>query len=266
MKIHSMVGLIPLFAVTTIEPAVLERLPDFRRRLEWFLDHRPDLASLVSRWQEPGLGDRRLLAITRGHRMKRVLRRMLDETEFLSTYGVRALSRWHLDQPYTLGIAGTVYSVEYQPAESNSGLFGGNSNWRGPIWFPVNYLIVESLQQFHHYYGDDFLVECPTGSGKFLTLNGIATELSRRLASLFVRDAQGRRAVFGDQELFQSDPHWRDLIPFHEYFHGDTGRGVGASHQTGWTALVAKLLDTEGRHRRPTDQPIGAPAPDASTV
>jgi hypothetical protein len=190
--------------------------------------------------------------------MKRVLKRMLDETEFLSKYGVRALSRYHLENPYMLKLGGTDYSVQYQPAESNSGLFGGNSNWRGPIWFPVNYLIVESLQQFHHYYGDDFTVECPTGSGEYLTLNGIATHLSRRLSSIFLRDEQGRRPVFGDQDLFQNDPHWRDLIPFHEYFHGDTGRGVGASHQTGWTALVAKLLDSDGRHRRPSEQSAGA--------
>jgi hypothetical protein len=254
MRVRSMVGLIPLFAVTTIEPALLERLPAFREHLEWFLEHRPDLASLVSRWQEPGMGARRLLAILRGHRMKRVLRRMLDESELLSPYGVRALSRYHLDHPYTLEIGGVRYGVQYQPGESNSGLFGGNSNWRGPIWFPVNYLIVESLQQFHHYYGDDFKVECPTGSGQYLTLNEIAMELSRRLTGTFLLDADGRRPVFGEQALFQRDPHWRDYIPFHEYFHGDTGRGLGASHQTGWTALVAKLLDTEGRHRQ-------APAP-----
>jgi hypothetical protein len=256
MRVRSMVGLIPLFAVTTIEPALLERLPAFRGHLEWFLEHRPDLAGLVSRWQEPGMGARRLLAILRGHRMKRVLRRMLDETEFLSPYGVRALSKYHEEHPYSLEIGGMGYTVRYQPAESNSGLFGGNSNWRGPIWFPVNYLIVESLQQFHHYYGDDFTVECPTGSGQYLTLNEIAMELSRRLSGIFLRDARGCRAVFGEHALFLGDPYWRDLIPFHEYFNGDTGRGVGASHQTGWTALVAKLLDTEGRHRHgtPTSQ------------
>jgi hypothetical protein len=255
LKIRSMVGLIPLFAVTTIEPELLERLPEFRARLEWFLKRRPDLAALVSRWQEPGAGERRLLALARGHRMKRVLRRLLDETEMLAPYGVRALSRYHRDHPYALDVNGMHYTVEYQPAESNSGLFGGNSNWRGPIWFPVNYLIVESLQQFHHYYGDDFLVECPTGSGQFLTLDGIAMELARRLSRIFLRDGIGRRPVFGQEELFQSDPHWRDLIPFYEYFHGDTGRGVGASHQTGWTALVAKLLDTEGRHRQRIARP-----------
>jgi hypothetical protein len=180
--------------------------------------------------------------------MKRVLRRMLDESEFLSDYGVRALSREHAEHPYTLQLDGTTYSVAYQPGESESGLFGGNSNWRGPIWFPVNYLIIESLQQFHHYYSDDFLVECPTGSGQYLTLRQIADELSQRLMRLFVRH-DGRRAVFGTNEYFHGDPHWRDYIPFYEYFHGDTGSGVGASHQTGWTGLIAKLIQQQGEHR-----------------
>jgi hypothetical protein len=249
LKIHSMVGLIPLFAVTTIEPALLDQVPEFRERLEWFLEHRAHLAKLVSRWQEPGLGERRLLAICRGHRMKRVLRRMLDETEFLSPYGVRALSRYHAEHPYTLDLDGARYTVEYLPAESNSGLFGGNSNWRGPIWLPVNYLLIESLQQFHHYYGDDFKIECPTGSGQYRTLNDVADELSRRLMGLFLRDGAGRRAVFGGQEQFQTDPHWRDYIPFHEYFHGDTGAGVGVSHQTGWTGVIAKLIQQQGEQQ-----------------
>ncbi|HJW82900.1 MAG TPA: glucosidase, partial [Anaerolineae bacterium] len=247
IKIRSMVGLIPLFAVTTIEPALLDKLPAFRQRLEWFLKHRPDLAALVSRWQEPGMGERRLLALARGHRMKRVLRRMLDENEFLSPYGVRALSRFHAEHPFVLEVGGAQHTVAYQPAESDSGLFGGNSNWRGPIWFPVNYLIVEALQQYHHYYGDDFKVECPTGSGQFLTLREIADELSRRLIGIFARDAGGRRPVFGGQPAFQADPHWRDYIPFHEYFHGDNGAGLGASHQTGWTGLVAKLIQQQSQ-------------------
>ena len=174
--------------------------------------------------------------------MKRLLRRMLDPAEFLSDHGVRALSRYHAEQPYTLHVDGSDYQVSYQPAESQSGLFGGNSNWRGPVWFPVNYLIIEALQQFQHYYSDDFLVECPTGSGQMLTLGQVAQALSDRLIAIFTRDAAGRRAVFGEQELFQRDPHWRDYIPFYEYFHGDTGAGLGASHQTGWTGLVAKLL------------------------
>jgi hypothetical protein len=246
LRIRSMVGLIPLFAVTTIEPNLLEKVPQFKHHLEWFLEHRPDLSKLVSRWYEPRMGDRRLLAILRGHRMKRVLYRMLDENEFLSPYGIRALSRVYADQPYVLDVGGATYSVAYLPAESDSGLFGGNSNWRGPIWFPVNYLIVESLQQFHHYYSDDFLVECPTHSGNKITLNQIADELSRRMINLFLRDANGRRAVFGGNETFQTDPQWRDYVPFHEYFHGDNGAGIGASHQTGWTGLVAKLIQQQG--------------------
>jgi len=243
-----MVGLIPLFAVTTIEPSLLEKVPQFKHHLEWFLEHRPDLANLVSRWQEPKMGARRLLAILRGHRMKRVLYRMLDENEFLSPYGVRALSRVYADQPYILNMDGANYTVSYLPAESDSGLFGGNSNWRGPIWFPVNYLIVESIQQFHHYYSDDFLVEYPTHSGNKITLDQIADGISHRLINIFLRDANGRRPVFGGNETFQNDPNWRDYIPFHEYFHGDNGAGIGASHQTGWTGLVAKLIQQQGEH------------------
>jgi mannosylglycerate hydrolase MGH1-like protein len=248
LKLRSMVGLIPFFAVTTIEPDLLKQVPEFKQRLEWFLEHRPDLAKLVSHWQEPRMGQRRLLAILRGHRMKRVLYRMLDENEFLSPYGVRALSRIYAEQPYTLHVDGNTYRVAYLPAESDSGLFGGNSNWRGPIWFPVNYLIVEAIQQFHHYYSDDFLVECPTHSGNKITLNQIADELSHRMMNIFLRDSNGRRAVFGNNETFQNDPHWRDYIPFHEYFHGDNGAGIGASHQTGWTGLVAKLIQQQGEH------------------
>ena len=249
LKVRSMVGLIPLFAVCTIEPDVLGMLPDFRRHLEWFLNHRPDLAGLISRWQVIGMHDRHLLGLLRGHRMKRVLRRMLDPDEFLSPYGVRALSRYHAAHPFTFDSMGARYTVEYQPAESNSALFGGNSNWRGPVWFPVNYLIVESLLQLHQYYGDDFKVECPTGSGQYLTLKEIAYELSGRLMRIFLRDANGRRPVFGHQEKFQCDPHWRDYVLFYEYFHGDDGSGLGASHQTGWTALIANLIQNEGERR-----------------
>jgi len=191
---------------------------------------------------------RDLDAVRRGQldRLQRVLQYMLDEDEFLSPYGVRALSRFHRNHPYVFPVNGREHRVDYEPGESSTGLFGGNSNWRGPIWFPVNYLIVESLQKFHHYFGDTVKVECPRGSGQMLTLGEVATELSRRLSNIFLRDAQGRRPVFGDVERFQRDPNWRDLIPFHEYFHGDTGRGVGASHQTGWTGLVAKLLQQSG--------------------
>ena len=242
LKVRSMVGLIPLFAVEVIDPDMLEQLPDFKARLEWYLSHRPELANLISHWDVPGRGKRRLLSLLRGRRMKRLLRRMLDETEFLSDYGVRALSKAHEKNPFVIDVNGGQMSVSYQPAESRSGLFGGNSNWRGPIWFPVNYLIIESLQKFHHYYGDDFQVECPTGSGQQWTIAEIADELSRRLARLFLRDDQGRRAVFGDHPKLQHDPHFRDYLLFYEYFHGDSGRGVGASHQTGWTGLIAKLL------------------------
>jgi Glycosyl hydrolase family 63 C-terminal domain len=255
LRLRSMVGLIPLFAVETLESDHLERLPQFKERLEWFLNYRPDLANLVSRWHEPGLGERRLLSLLRAHRMKALLRRMLDETEFLSDYGIRALSKAHEANPYVFEHQGQRLAVSYVPAESETGSFGGNSNWRGPIWFPVNYLLIESLQKFHHYYGDDFKVECPTGSGNMLTLEEIAEELGRRLIRIFMRDEQGRRAVFGDHPKLQNDPHFRDYPLFYEYFHGDTARGVGASHQTGWTGLVAKLLqprrpESGGRPRR----------------
>jgi hypothetical protein len=242
LKVRSMVGLIPLFAVETLDPELLDRVPEFKRRLEWFLAYRPDLANLVSHWDVPGRGHRRLLSLLRGHRMKRLLKRLLDETEFLSQYGVRALSRVHESSPYIFSVDGMDMSVRYQPAESDSGLFGGNSNWRGPIWFPVNYLLIESLQKFHHYYGDEFRIECPTGSGTFMSINEVADELSRRLTRIFLKDESGRRPVYGHHPRMQDDPHFRDHLLFYEYFHGDSGRGVGASHQTGWTGLVAKLL------------------------
>ncbi|HLZ71899.1 MAG TPA: glucosidase [Dehalococcoidia bacterium] len=247
MKVRSLVGLIPLFAVETVEPAVLDRLPAFKQRLEWFLEHRPELAALVSRWYEPGAGELRLLALVRGHRMKALLKRALDPTEFLSDYGVRSLSKYHKDHPYSVEAGGMVHSVDYEPAESTTGLFGGNSNWRGPVWFPVNYLLIESLQKFHHYYSDDFKVECPTGSGRYLTLMEIASELSQRLMRIFLRDEHGSRAVFGGKAQLNTDPRWCDCVPFYEYFHGDTGAGLGAGHQTGWTGLVAKLIEQQGR-------------------
>jgi hypothetical protein len=248
LRVRSVVGLIPLLAVETVESDLLERLPGFRARMEWFLTHRPELAQLVSRWSEPGQRERRLLALVHGHRMKRLLDRLLDEREFLSDHGVRALSRRHLEAPYRLRVDGRDYEVRYDPAEATTGLFGGNSNWRGPVWFPLNFLLIEALQRFHHYYGDDFKVECPTGSGRKLTLWEVADELSRRLTSLFLRGRDGRRPIFGASEKLQRDPHWRDHLLFHEYFHGDTGAGLGASHQTGWTGLVAKLIEqTDGR-------------------
>jgi hypothetical protein len=242
LRVRSIVGLIPLFAVETLEPELLNRVPDFKSRLEWLLNHRADLASLISRWNVKGSGERRLLSLLRGHRMKLLLKRMLDETEFLSDYGVRALSRYHRENPYVFNWNGSEMRADYEPGESTSGAFGGNSNWRGPIWFPMNFLLIESLQRFHHYYGDDFRVECPTGSGKFFSIKEIAAELRNRLCRLFSRDTNGRRPIFGANEKLQTDPHFRDYIQFFEYFHGDNGRGVGASHQTGWTGLIAKLI------------------------
>jgi hypothetical protein len=234
--------------VQTLEPEALTRHDGFRRRLEWFVENRPDLTENVACMQTPGRGERRLLAILDGDQLRRVLKVMLDEREFLSPYGIRAISQVHRDSPYMLNVNGAEYRVAYEPGESSSGLFGGNSNWRGPIWFPINFLIVEALQKFHHYFGDGYRVECPTGSGQMMTLWEVAQEISRRLSKIFLNDANGRRPVFGGVELFQTDPLWHDLIPFHEYFHGDTGAGVGASHQTGWTALVAKLLIQSGEH------------------
>lgn len=262
LKVRSLVGLMPLLAVETIQWQLIDALPGFKARLEWYLAHRPDLASLVSRWQEPGMKERRLVALTRGHRMKCLLRRMLDPDEFLSDYGVRSLSKYHKDHPYRLTIRDEEKVVNYEPAESQSGIFGGNSNWRGPVWFPINYLLIESLQQFHHYYGDDFKVECPTRSGNYLTLNEIANELSNRLIKLWLRNDKGIRpfegatsyrntvgdaaSVSGKQAASPTeiDEPYRYL--FHEYFNGDTGAGLGASHQTGWTALVAKLIQQQG--------------------
>jgi hypothetical protein len=246
MKVRSMVGLVPLFAVETLEPETVESLPGFKRRMEWFIEHRPDLTGNVACMRTPGKGERRLLAVVDRERLRRVLRLMLDESEFLSPHGVRAVSRHHREHPYVLHVEGTEHRVDYEPGESSTGLFGGNSNWRGPVWFPVNYLLIESLQKFHHYLGEDFRVECPAGSGVMLNLAEVAAELSRRLSHIFLRDGEGRRPVYGGADKFQHDPHWRDLVLFYEYFHGDTGAGVGASHQTGWTGLVAKLLQQSG--------------------
>ena len=214
--------------------------------MQWFIDNRPDLTENVACMRTPGMGERRLLAVAYRERLERVLKIMLDENEFLSPYGIRAVSRYHKDSPYILNVDGVENRVDYEPAESSSGLFGGNSNWRGPIWFPVNYLLVESLQKFHHYFGDDMKVEFPTGSGNHLNLWDVSQELSRRMSRIFLKDASGNRPVFGSSQKFQSDEHFRDHVLFFEYFHGDDGSGVGASHQTGWTGLVAKLLQQSG--------------------
>lgn len=245
MKVRSMVGLIPLFAVEVLDEELFQSMPEFNRRLEWFLTNRPDLASLISRWREHGKGERHLLSLLRGHRMKSLLKRMLDETEFLSDHGIRAMSKQHTE-PYVFHVNGSEFSLKYVPGEGDTFLFGGNSNWRGPIWFPVNFLLIESLQRFHHYYGADFKIEHPTGSGNMMTLKEIANDLSRRLINIFKKDKNGRRPVYGDYEKLQTDPHFANHIYFYEYFHGDNGRGIGASHQTGWTGLVAKLIQPRG--------------------
>ena len=246
LKVRSLVGLLPLFAVDTLEPDILETMPDFDRRLHWFLDNRPHLSGNMASIDVPGVGQRRLMGILTREQLERVLHKMLDENEFLSDYGIRSVSKYHRAHPYSFYVNGQAHTVSYQPAESESGLFGGNSNWRGPIWFPINYLIIESLQKFHHYYGDDLKVACPTGSGQMMTLDEVATELSKRLMRLFLRNDQGQRPIYGAQHTFQGDPNWRDLILFNEYFHGDNGAGLGASHQTGWTGVVAKLIQQSG--------------------
>jgi hypothetical protein len=246
LKVRSMVGLIPLFAVETLEPDVVDKLPGFRRRMQWFIDHRPELREHVVEMPSPGGGARRLLSLVSEEQLPRVLRLLLDEDEFLSPYGIRALSRYHREHPYLARINGIEHRVDYEPAESSTDLFGGNSNWRGPIWFPVNYLLIESLQKFHHFFGDRLQVAFPTGGDRRVPLWDVAAELSRRLTRIFLRGADGRRPVFGGTEKAQRDPHWRDLLLFYEYFHGDSGAGIGASHQTGWTALVAKLLQQSG--------------------
>jgi hypothetical protein len=261
MRIRSMVGLIPLFAVETLEPEVMAKLPGFKRRLEWFIDNRPDLTGNVACMRTRGQAERRLLSITGGEQLRQILQFMLDEQEFLSPYGIRALSRYHKDHPYALTVEGVEYRVDYEPAESRTGIFGGNSNWRGPIWFPVNYLLIEALQKFHYYLGDDFKVEFPSRSGNMLTLWDVAAELSRRLSQLFLRDASGERPVYRGSARFQRDANWRDLILFYEYFDGDTGRGLGASHQTGWTGLVTKMLQQSGEsNQRAEGEPATAVA------
>ena len=244
LRVRSMVGLIPLIAVEALEQEVVDKLPGFHKRMQWFLQNRRDLAHQISYMEKEAQGahGHRLLALPSRERAQRVLRYMLDENEFLSPYGIRSVSKIHRERPYILRIEGQERRVEYEPGESATGLFGGNSNWRGPVWFPLNYLLVEALERYHHFYGDGFRVECPTGSGQMMNLKQVAQELQRRLSAIFLPDASGRAPWQGDTRRFADNPHWRDLILFHEYFHGDNGRGCGASHQTGWTALIARLL------------------------
>jgi hypothetical protein len=258
LKVRSVVGITPVFAVETLSAEMLATLPGLRKRIDWFLANRPDLAQNIARLDVGGTHDRRLLAICSPDRLRRILDKVFDEDKFLSPHGVRMLSRYHLDHPYVLRVEGHEFRCDYEPAESTSGLFGGNSNWRGPVWLPMNYLLIESLQKFHYYLGDDYKVEFPARSGRMLTLWECSMELARRLVSLFRRDASGRRPFNGEVALFQNDPRWRDEILFHEYFHGDTGEGLGASHQTGWTGLVAKLIDQLATYSGPAQPHVAA--------
>jgi len=261
LRARSMVGLIPLLAVVVLEDEIMDRLPSFKKRVNWFLQNRKDLGRHIAYCEHrTGQGrDGQLLGITTRERLERVLRYMLDETEFLSPYGIRSLSRFHQDHPCMVRSEFGEFSVNYDPGESTTSTFGGNSNWRGPIWFPVNYAIIEALQRYHYFYGDSLRVECPTGSGRWMNLDEVAVELSQRLVKLFLPDEQGRRPCHGDDRRYAEDPHWRDLILFYEYFHGDNGHGCGASHQTGWTALVVRLLDKFLRSSHP--QASAAPQP-----
>jgi len=243
IRVRSLVGLIPLTAVVTGDRRILDRFPGFKRRMEWFEENRSDLLDSCTSSVERGAETRMLFSLVTPEQLRRVLRFMLDETEFLSPYGIRSVSRYHHDHPYTVNTGGVEHRLDYEPGESTTGIFGGNSNWRGPVWFPINYLILESLRRYHQFFGDDFQVECPTGSGRLMNLREVFEELARRLTRIFLPDGEGRRPVFDGIATYRQDPHWTDLVLFHEYFHGDTGKGLGASHQTGWTGLVAKLLD-----------------------
>ncbi len=246
LKLRSLVGLIPLLAVTVIDRDRVEALPDFADRMHWFLHNRPHLGGNIASLDDWEDGHRHLVSVLDKERLVKVLEYMLDEDEFLSRHGVRSLSKTYDEQPYRIEIGGQNFEISYKPAESASGLFGGNSNWRGPIWFPINYLLIEALGRFHEYYGEDLQIEFPTGSGQLKTLNAVAIELSQRLVDVFLLDKSGTRPVFGNSGPFADDPAWRDHVLFYEYFHGDTGVGLGASHQTGWTALVAELIEQCG--------------------
>jgi hypothetical protein len=246
LKVRSLVGLIPLLGVESFDSELVDRLPGFKRRMEWFIDNHPDVRAHIEISQTKH-GRRGLLSLVNRGRLSRVLRYLLDESEFLAPYGIRSISRFHKDNPYVLQVDGIERRVDYEPAESRTGIFGGNSNWRGPVWFPINFLLIEALQKFHHFYGDTLMVELPTGSGRQASLWQAAAEVSRRLTRIFLRSADEHRPVYGGLDRFQNDANWRDLIYFHEFFHGDNGAGIGASHQTGWTGLVAKLIEQSGQ-------------------
>jgi hypothetical protein len=242
LKVRSMVGLLPLCAATVFEGEVMAKYPEIRDRFLWFLDNRPEICAAIHDPRKTGVAGRRLASILDETKLRRVLARMLDENEFLSPYGIRSLSRYHAEHPYVIHAGGQEYRVSYLPGESDTGMFGGNSNWRGPIWLPVNALIIRALLQYYTWYGNDFTVECPTGSGRQMNLYQVAEEITRRASNIFLRDGHGRRPVYGGSRAFQEDPHWRDLLLFYEYFHGDNGAGLGASHQTGWTGIVARAM------------------------
>ncbi|WP_375434046.1 glucosidase [uncultured Hymenobacter sp.] len=267
LKVRSIVGLIPLFAVEVVDQELLNSMPEFTARATWLLAHRPHLAKLVARWEEPGRDTRHLVGLLRRQRLTKLLTRMLDENEFLSEFGIRAMSRYHLEHPYVFSTEEADFSVSYVPGEAESSMFGGNSNWRGPIWFPINYLIIESLQRFHSYYGDSLLVEYPTGSGNKINLNEVALALADRLSKLLLKGPDGRRPAFGDYELLQTDPHFKDYLLFHEYFHGEDGHGLGANHQTGWTGLIVRLLQKRATSTTPdTKQNVDSSASEGLLV
>jgi hypothetical protein len=240
LKVRSMVGLLPLCAATVFDGALMGKYPEIGQRLRWFLESRPEVTAAIHDPKKLGVNGRRLASILDETKLRRVLAKMLDENEFLSEFGIRSLSRFHADHPYVMRVGSQEYRVAYLPAESDTGMFGGNSNWRGPIWMPVNGLIIRALLQYYTYYGNDFKIECPTGSGHLMTLYQVAEEISRRSHSIFLKDKDGRRPVYGGTEKFQNDPHWRDCLQFFEYFHGDNGAGLGANHQTGWTGIIAR--------------------------
>jgi hypothetical protein len=279
IKVRSLVGLLPICATTVVEADLIERYPQIAAEARGFIERHQDLLTNIADPLVPGVRGRRILSLVNEAKLRRILARMLDEERFLGPHGIRSISRWHLDHPYAFDVHGTEYRVQYEPAESTSGMFGGNSNWRGPVWFPINMLLIRALISHYRYYGNDLKVECPTGSGKMMTLFEVAQELAGRLAGTFLRDGDGRRPVYGGTRLFQEDPHWRDLILFYEYFHGDNGAGLGASHQTGWTGLVARLIQSlgqfdadgvlEDRHwpmARPYRRIAAAPMPDVRTA
>ena len=242
LKLRSIVGLIPMFAVEIVEHEMLKKLPAFSKRMEWILKNKPELANLVSHWEVEGKGKNHLMSVLRKSRLKSILERMVDEKEFLSDYGIRSLSKVYENNPFNFEVDNKTFTVKYTPAESDSDMFGGNSNWRGPIWFPINFLIVESLQRFHYYYGDNLKIEYPANSGEMQNLQFVSSDLGNRLCSIFKKDENGNRAFNGGNKLLNEDPFFKNYIMFYEYFNGDTGKGIGASHQTGWTATVAKLL------------------------